>query len=184
MNVAVEQVRDTPLAGSAHQQIVRIRQRISADLVQRLCADDPMAGCQQRAICINARSSIEGLRRREARRCHEGRGGGAYLLGATALRFGQSERVTDHTGASRWPVHVAAGQKPCRPAADALPAWPMREPAVLAARSVWIYQRWATSITTRDPLPGPGRANTRNGNRARTPTPIVVYPSNVPRNAT
>jgi hypothetical protein len=28
------------------------------------------------------------------------------------------------------------------------------------------YQRWATSITTRDPSPGPERTNTRNGSRA------------------
>jgi len=46
------------------------------------------------------------------------------------------------------------------------------------------YQRWATSITTRDPSPGPDRTNTRTGSRARTPSPNVVCPSKVPKNAT
>ncbi len=36
------------------------------------------------------------------------------------------------------------------------------------------HHRCATSITSRDPLPGPSRMNTRNGSRARTPRPMVV----------
>ena len=51
-------------------------------------------------------------------------------------------------------------------------------------RPVDSYQRWATSITNRDPWPGPDSVNTRSGRRARTPRPIVVCPSNVPSNAT
>lgn len=37
------------------------------------------------------------------------------------------------------------------------------------------YQRWATSMTMRDPFPGPSRVKTRNGSRARTPSPMVTW---------
>ena len=49
---------------------------------------------------------------------------------------------------------------------DGPPAWPAdrRQPSRYC-------QRCATSMTSRDPSPGPGRVNTRNGNRARTPSP-------------
>ena len=33
---------------------------------------------------------------------------------------------------------------------------------------------WATSITSRCPVPGPASRKARIGNRARTPSPIVV----------
>lgn len=46
------------------------------------------------------------------------------------------------------------------------------------------HQRCATSITSRDPLPGPASVNTRNGSRARTPSPIRVTASKVPAKAT
>lgn len=46
------------------------------------------------------------------------------------------------------------------------------------------YHLCATSITTREPSPGPSNVNTRKGNRARTPKPIVVYPSKLPPEAT
>jgi hypothetical protein len=36
------------------------------------------------------------------------------------------------------------------------------------------YQRWATSTTMRLVAPWPARVKTRNGRRARTPSPIVV----------
>ena len=39
------------------------------------------------------------------------------------------------------------------------------------------YQRCATSITNLDPAPGPCSTNTRNGNLARTPSPMVDCPS-------
>src|SRR6478609_2058085 len=45
---------------------------------------------------------------------------------------------------------------------DADPSWPIR------------HQRCATSITSREPVPGPSTVNTRNGNRARTPRPMVI----------
>jgi hypothetical protein len=43
---------------------------------------------------------------------------------------------------------------------------------------------WATSTTSRLLLPGPVRTNTRKGKRARTPIPIVVWPSYVPPQTT
>jgi len=46
------------------------------------------------------------------------------------------------------------------------------------------YQWWATSITSRDPSPGPDMTKTRSGSRARTPSPSVVCPSKVPTKAT
>ncbi len=45
------------------------------------------------------------------------------------------------------------------------------------------HQRCATSITSRDPEPGPSRMSTRNGSLPRTPRPIVVWPSNDPAQA-
>ncbi len=43
-----------------------------------------------------------------------------------------------------------------------------------------LHQRCATSTTMRVSPPGPASVNTRNGSRARVPTPSVVYPSNDP----
>ncbi len=45
------------------------------------------------------------------------------------------------------------------------------------------YQRCATSITNLDPAPGPCSTNTRNGNLARTPSPMVDCPSKEPAHA-
>ena len=42
------------------------------------------------------------------------------------------------------------------------------------------HQRCATSITSRDPVPGPASTKTRNGSRARTPSPTVVVASKLP----
>lgn len=42
----------------------------------------------------------------------------------------------------------------------------------------------ATSTTSREPVPGPAKMKTRKGRRARTPSPIVVKPSNAPASAT
>lgn len=39
---------------------------------------------------------------------------------------------------------------------------------------IWCHQWWATSITSLDPLPGPGMVWTLKGSRARTPRPRVV----------
>jgi len=46
---------------------------------------------------------------------------------------------------------------------------PPRRP--VAGRS---YQWWATSITMRAVVPGPDRVMTRNGRRARTPSPTLL----------
>jgi len=46
------------------------------------------------------------------------------------------------------------------------------------------YQACATSITTRAVEPGPESVKTRNGSRARTPSPSPVYPSKPPAEAT
>ncbi|UMG93562.1 DUF2510 domain-containing protein [Nocardioides sp. TF02-7] len=46
------------------------------------------------------------------------------------------------------------------------------------------YQRCATSTTTRWPPSSPGSRNTRIGNRARTPSPMMVCPSKLLANAT
>jgi hypothetical protein len=45
------------------------------------------------------------------------------------------------------------------------------------------HQWCATSITNLDPAPGPCRTNTRKGNLARTPSPIVDCPSKEPAQA-
>ena len=46
------------------------------------------------------------------------------------------------------------------------------------------YHWCATSITSREPEPGPASTIARNGSRARTPSPITVRPSNEPASAT
>jgi hypothetical protein len=52
----------------------------------------------------------------------------------------------------------------------------MLRPEIAAhARALAVdHHRCATSMTTRDPTPGPARLNTRNGSRARTPSPKSV----------
>ncbi len=63
---------------------------------------------------------------------------------------------------------------------------PARTKVALSPRSCamtsWrrAYQLWATSTTTRLVVPGPVSVKTRNGSRARTPSPIVVSPSKLP----
>jgi hypothetical protein len=49
--------------------------------------------------------------------------------------------------------------------------------------AAWVYQRCATSMTTRGARSFAVSTKTLNGSRARTPSPIVVWPSKSPANA-
>jgi len=72
-------------------------------------------------------------------------------------------------GQRRVPLHV----RPRRPPPGVAP-----RPHVLTG-----HHLCATSITIREPSPGPSSVNTRNGSRARTPSPIVLLPSKLPAQA-
>ena len=69
-----------------------------------------------------------------------------------------------------------AGRRDGRPAGRGLPGsrCPLGRPPAVPPPCGSAYQRWATSTTSRDVLPGPSRVKTLNGSRARTPRPMVV----------
>jgi hypothetical protein len=72
-----------------------------------------------------------------------------------------------------------------RPGSDPPRVRPCVDPRLVEGQArAACHQRCATSITMRLPLPGPVSVRTRKGSRARTPRPIVVWPSKVPAEAT
>jgi hypothetical protein len=125
--------------------------------------------------------------------------GQTYALG---FRKKLSDLTTDRDGPATVAVVWAPSVIPPRTVSRHLDEWPVvlrpgrrsvfrcRRPtaAVSDPRAVGLVKRpassahqwWATSMTRRDSEPGPVRAKTRNGSRARTPRPIVVCPSNEP----
>src|SRR4051812_26343705 len=89
------------------------------------------------------------------------------------------------TGRLRWldMDHLDCSSGVERPGGRGTAGHPEGWPAVAGEEAA--YQACATSRTTRVWFArGPLRVNTRNGSRARTPSAIVVTPSNEPVRAT
>ena len=131
---------------------------------------------------------------------HRGRAvaGAAHLPALVAQRHreqvGERRLVVDDEDAQRLPVRAAevgAGSVE-RASGMAMPLIVEVPPVRHLSRScvpavgspcAGTHQRWATSTTMRDPVPGPASVKTRNGSRARTPSPIVDCPSKLPAQA-
>jgi hypothetical protein len=73
-------------------------------------------------------------------------------------------------------VASARPKQVCSYASSARHLWHSREPTSRESK-IESYQWCATSITNLDPAPGPCSTNTRNGNLARTASPMVDCPS-------